>query len=449
MAKASATFTEWLYRPYIDLGELQSTGNPQTHSLMVAAKDLQSETVSNTRVHGICPPSLRRAILKSLGKPEYFPNDLGDLRADLQTDTWKALVRSLDQYNHLSHIQRMKTLWLLHKMSLHDLILRCETRPADRSSLSGVPEHDHAHEMDRAYMRGLANVAIQLDGGAADLSDLEFVDLAAAPGSWAHIEATYALAQVNLKELGDSARAKRALATHRASIERSGAEGHERNKLLSRFHRIFAFLPQLEGDHDGMTRQMEMAQELCDRMGKKEDNDYAEWNMLWYGVMESRVKEFLLRGDLSKALFYAEGLVQHAPSDPRARMELGQVLIERNDLPGAVDAYRCACLLGPQVRSIGEYMIGQCLEQMDRPVEARDAYMRSIDSDPLAISSVERLVSLIDIEPGEKLKAWARSRLADLEASQDIDDRSHELQQYQVYDGQLGRAEAVAAIGGV
>lgn len=444
MSNGSNTFTEWLYRPYIDLGEWRSSGNPQTHSLALAAKDLKTDTVSNTRVHGTAPPSLRREILKSLGKPEYNITDLSDLRVDLQTEPWKILLHNLGHYWDLPHFRKMKTLWLLHKMSLHDIILRYEPKVEGVQRSSGAVDDD----MDLCYMRGLAKIAINIDGGDTDFSELEYVSEIGKLGSWAHVESTYTWTQANLKVLSNISQAERALAAHRASIDASGAEGHERNKLLSRYHRIYAFLPQLAGDFDEMTAQMDLAQEFCDRMGKDAETDYAEWSMLCLGALESRIKEFLLRGDLQEALSYAEQLVRHAPSDPRARMELGQVLVERNDLPGAVEAYRYASLLGPQVRSVSEFMIGQCLELMDKPFEARDAYIRSIESDPLAISPVERLVCLTDIAPGDDLKTWAASHLADLEAYEIANDSFGDLKDYQVYDGMLGRNDAVDAMSG-
>ena len=166
----------------------------------------------------------------------------------------------------------------------------------------------------------------------------------------------------------------------------------------------------------------------------------AEWSLLILGINESRTKEALLLGKLDVAEDWARRAVRHAPSDPRGYLELGQVLIEQQRVRDALDSYRLAVRFGPPGTEIAWFMIGQCLEALDEPEHACDAYLASLDLDPLAISAAERLSEVAAKGGSPDLAAWARARVATLTSVEATSQApaADDVKPYQQYSGVLG-----------
>jgi tetratricopeptide (TPR) repeat protein len=426
------SFLGWLYRPYIDLGDRQCDGNYQVLGLDLAARGLLEADDGYARVHVGLHPSARRAIVRGAGLPDYLVEDPRALPEKFRRPAWQALCTHLGSYGKLDAKAQMRTLWLLHQLTMHALLLQVIDEYAEARSSDALTD-------DRAAiltMRGIGCLNLFRDGERTlDLSDLHHVELYARPGSWAHIEATYLLAQVTIKTFADVDAFAHLLDKHRASIEAAEISEHERNKLLSRFHRILPMLAQLKGDLATMTAEMDRAQSYCDRMRNDTESTRAESQILQAGIHESRIKERLVCGDLPGALSYARQLVSRHPADPRAYLELGQVLIEMGDLEAAADAYNWAAILGPYVTEIAEFMIGQCQENLARPEVARAAYVRSLKADHLAASAVEQLSTSGLADQNPQLKGWVDSYLRELGSS--VGD-GEDLRAYQKYDGLLG-----------
>jgi tetratricopeptide (TPR) repeat protein len=187
-----------------------------------------------------------------------------------------------------------------------------------------------------------------------------------------------------------------------------------------------------------MVKEMDMAEQHCDLMSRADPGEKVEWETLRCALLESRVKERLVRGDYEGAEQYALELVAHSRADPRGLECLGQVRVERQEFDGAIEAYRQACILGPHLTATLEFMIGQCCEKMGRIGDARDSYLRSLWDDPLAISAAERLGEIMLSEKPAYLGAWISQHLRYLRT---LDDQPDEvtLQSYQKYGGTLGR----------
>jgi tetratricopeptide (TPR) repeat protein len=429
----SGSFSRWLYRPLIDLGEWQADGNVLLLGTELAARALSTGDDRIARLSASHFPSARTMLLQRVGLPGYLVRDPRQLPPGRRTPAWQLLCDHLDAYAELDPKARMRAVWVLHRLGLQEALLDCNQHPGDLGS-AGLPDDDAA----LLYMRGFAKVILFYDGERdVETDDLQAVESLGRAGSWAHLQATYALAQLCVKQLNDRAGFERHLGRHWASIEASGATGHERNKLLSRYHRIRAFLPQLSGDLDGMSHEMDRAESYCDLLSRDDANGRAEWETLRCALLESRTKEMLVRGDYDAAERYALALVAHSPTDPRGQLELGQVRIEKGDLDGALDAYQQGWILGPHLAASAEFMIGQCLEKMGRLAEARNAYLRSLEADPLAISAVERLSegNLMASQP--HLARWAAQHQRYLNAL-DEGSEAAELQPYQQYGGVLG-----------
>ncbi|MEU0688833.1 tetratricopeptide repeat protein [Streptomyces uncialis] len=427
-----STFIGWLYRPYFDFGDWEAYGNSAVEGLALAIRSLVEESDAYPRVHGFSPPSVRREIVRHAMLPDYLLDDPCELAPDLRTPAWRTLCEQLARYAGLDGRARLRVLWALHRAGLHASVLRHERGPAPKSATR--MDDDTAA---LAFMRGQALYAQAIDGGPASAAaaELRGVRECARPGSWAHVEATYLLSSICVKMLDDVPGFHRNLERHAGSVDASDAVGHERNKLLSRYHRIAALEPQLAGNHAAMSREMDRAEHFCALMRRDDPATRAEWGLLRYAVLESRTKEMFVLGDFERAERYALSLTEHMPSEPRALLTLGQVYVEREKIPEAVKAYRKAALLGPQVTHLAQFMLGQCLEHLGDMDAARLAYVQAAASDPLGTSTLQLLDRDEVARKEGPLRRWVDRRTAILREQQGSVD---EVRGYQKYDGKMG-----------
>ncbi|MFE2094920.1 tetratricopeptide repeat protein [Streptomyces sp. NPDC059460] len=428
----STTFIGWLYRPYFDLGDWEADGNTAVEGLVLAARSLVEGSDGYARVHATTPPSVRYQVVRHAMMPEYLIEDPGELRTELRSSAWQVLCDHLAHYRSLDRGAKFRTLWVLHRLGLHASILRYEKgRTSDRDRKLDDDE------FALVFMRGLAKYALANDGLPANglMDELRQVESMAAPGSWAHMEATYLLANTCMKMLGDVEQFRVHLKLHEESVNASGVVGHEWNKLLSRYHRIAAMLPQLEGDYEAMTREMDRAEHHCDLMLRDDLSTKAEWGALRFALLESRTKEMFVRGDFERAEWYALSLIAHMPSDPHAYLALGQAYIERENVAAALKAYRMATLLGPQVTHLAQFMLGQCLEYVGDIDAARMSYLQAVASDPLGISTMELLRRDGVTEKESQLRRWL-DRHSDFLHGQH--QAAEQVRSYQKYAGKMG-----------
>ncbi|MFJ4905432.1 tetratricopeptide repeat protein [Streptomyces sp. NPDC093249] len=430
----TTTFVGWLYRPYFDFGDWEADGNSAVEGLALAVRSLVEESDAYPRVHGISPPSVRREIVRHAMTPEYLLDEPSGLAPALRTPAWRTLCEQLDRYAGLDGPARLRVLWALHRAGLHASVLRHEPGPG---TTSGTRLDDDTAAL--AFMRGQALYAQAIDGGptSAATTELRTVRDRARPGSWAHVEATYLLCSVSVKMQDDVPGFPRHLERHARSVDASDAVGHERNKLLSRYHRIAALAPQLVGDHAAMSREMDRAEHFCALMRRDDPATRAEWGLLRYALLESRTKEMLVLGDFERAERYALGLTRHMPAEPRALLTLGQVYVEREKIPEAVKAYRKAALLGPQVTHLAHFMLGQCLEHLGDMDAARLAYMQAAVSDPLGTSTFQLLDRDEVARKESPLRRWIDRRTVALSQERDT---AGAVREYQKYEGKMGAA---------
>jgi tetratricopeptide (TPR) repeat protein len=133
-----------------------------------------------------------------------------------------------------------------------------------------------------------------------------------------------------------------------------------------------------------------------------------------YALLESRTKEAMWLGELDLAEARARELVELTPLDAKARIELGEVLLERGQLEAAGVEYRTAARLGPPGTAIAWFMAGQCDEARGQLDLAFDAYLASTEADPLGVSAFERVAALASGLGVPALRTWALAQLNDV-----------------------------------
>lgn len=433
---ATAQFKAWLHRPLIDLGSTGATGNPHVAGTTYAYRAM-AERKAYPRLHGLLNPSVRKAIVQEARLPRYGVDDPLDLEDDLRTHEWSELCLHLQNFSHIEVEAQLRVVWLLHRICLHGAILKYVPAISENDVRRSEPK------AGLAFMRGLAKLAFCNDGQCdLDTTDLEQVARSAPAGGWARIEAAYFLAVAAAKLRHDPERLRYWLAEQHRQIGCAEADEHTRCKLLSRYHRVRAFLPQFGRDWAGMTADMDLAEAWAGRMRRDTPETLAEWTTLAGAIKETRTKEALVLGDLDLAEERAKQSVVHAPSDARTHLELGQVLVERNKIEEALAAYRSAAWFGPPGTEIAWFMVGQCHEALGEPELACSAFLASVELDPMAISAAERLAELAPRIGSSDLSLWAKTKATHLAALQACrkGEEASSLRPYQQYEGVLGQS---------
>ncbi|WP_437080712.1 hypothetical protein [Streptomyces sp. enrichment culture] len=88
-----------------------------------ALADQQNRVMQNT---GIALPSFRRTLLRATSLTRYLVDDPRDVDETVRTADWQLLCDHLDVYEQLDGPQRLRTLWVLNRLTMHSAILRYE-----------------------------------------------------------------------------------------------------------------------------------------------------------------------------------------------------------------------------------------------------------------------------------------------------------------------------------
>lgn len=155
-----------------------------------------------------------------------------------------------------------------------------------------------------------------------------------------------------------------------------------------------------------------------------------------YPVFESRTKEAISLDDYSLAELRGRQFIEMCPTDSRARLNLGQVLLAQQKIEEALKHYRTACLLGPPGSEVAWFMLGQCYEALDQIDDAYRAYAMSLHFDPDGIFSREALIGILkkhrNREPEfEVIKNWADELTMEYEATVDKSNPNRDVKPYQ------------------
>ena len=402
----SLSLPESLLRPFIDLepcarGPLYAQGIEQYWN---AFADEQRPRFSLQRS---LPCPFRAQFLEEAQLDDYQVEDPRELPAVLRSGRWATVCDLLDLWPELTVDQQSRLALLLHALCFYSLISKC------------IPAHEGEVELDadRAelvywgasarYVLGLPNRVA--DYGYADMSEFERIVAAAPESSTASLNAILKLLVHKTKVgapveevVGWCTRAERLL-----ELAVAGADGFNRDLLLSRFHRAAGFIPQRRGDSAAVVRAMDLAEHYALAMVPANDAQRLLFLENLHPVLESRTKEALWIGDLDLALSRALQVIDLDPYDLKAWLELGQVRLKRSETAQAAEAYATAAVLGPPASAVARHMAGHCFRDLGQPMVAAFFFRSALEVDPLAISPHDQIQALPTFHVSIALKEWS------------------------------------------
>ncbi len=407
-----ASFSAYLYRPYLDLGPADPAAPFHVLGLDFAIRAL-TENRPYPRIQSALNPSFRDQLLAHTALPMYRVAAPDELPPSLRTPRWSVLVERFEAFAELEPAQQVRLSWLLGKLCLQSCLLGLLPQKVEERAARSGPD------ASLAYLRALARYRLQLDDPRQPYSLGEFERVAnEAPPGIARVDAHYQMVVQNVKHRNDVAAVERWQALHLRAIESSKREldPFEQGLVMTRYHRVGGFVPQLRRDRQGTVEEMELAEQYARALPTDTPERRTAALEMLYPVIESRTKEALWLGDKDLALERARTLTTLSPHDPRAWLHLGQVYVDREELEPAAAAYRRSARCSPPGREVALFMLGQCLEELGQLEAARDAYVGSLDVDPLGVSAAESLFELAGRLDERPLARWAQEHLERLRA---------------------------------
>ena len=408
------SFRRWLFRPYLDL----EPAVPQAPYHLFGIDFSFRSLVENCRyphIQACFNPSFRKALIRDTGLNVYDVDSPLDLPDALMSERWEALCDAIRGFDDLPLTSQIRLSWTLSKMCFQKLVVELIT-PACNECIAKSDE-DAGLAFARAYSRYRMNV----DNASSPYSIDEIACIAGeAPPGISCIDANYQMVVQNAKHHADLAAVEYWQERHLEAIDRS------RDKLddftygfvMSRYHRVGGFIPQIKRQTHDLVEQMRLAEEYALALPQSDDVYRIAAGEVLYPVLESRTKEALWLGDTDLALERILRAVELSPHDSRALLQLGEVHLERDEPQLALAAYLRAARFAPPGREVAWYMAGQCFEALDDLESACDAYLASLEADPLGISAAEQLEVVATQLGYSILNQWVKPRLEQLQKQQ-------------------------------
>lgn len=413
--RLNQSFTRWLFRPYLDLEPAVPQGPYHLAGIEFFFRSLV-EDARYPHVQACFNPSFRKALLRDIALPQYDVATPLDLPEELQSERWRVLCESIRSFDTLPTRAQVRLAWTLSKMCFQsvaaDLVsASCMERISESDELAGL-----------AFVRSYSRYRMNVDDIRAPYSIEEIEQIATqAPPGINRIDANYQVVVQNVKHAGNLPAVELWQERHRDAIERSRSVLDEFTYLfvMSRYHRVGGFIPQMQRRRKELVEEMELAERYALALPRPDEVHCIAADEVLYPVLESRTKEALWLDDKDLALERVQRAVALSPNDSRAWLQLGQVHIELDEPERAVAAYRRAARLAPPGREIAWFMAGQCCEALDDPESACDAYLSALQADPLGISAAEQLEAVASQLGHTTITSWIRPYLEHLRKLQE------------------------------
>lgn len=429
-------FTSWLYKPYLDLS--CSVKNMPLHVFGIDIDYLNlTKNLNLPRLQSVMMASFREAVVNQSGLYHYHLQNPLSLPEHLQTERWKILCDYVVNFNKLSNQEKLNVLRLLNKLCLYQFSINLQT--------DNINNNDEILA-DINYQKTLAKHSLFLDQQDIDYQINDFKIIANEASSLPKINALYQLVIHYVKHEYNAEKAQYWADIHKKEVIKieNHVDAFTFNKLMSRQHRVYGFIPQMKNNKSGVIEEMALAQHYAEKLFEiaKEDKlhkdlYYISAQEMLYPVLESRIKEALWLKDYVLAETRAKQLVAMCPNDPRARLHLGEILLEQYKVDEATVHYKAATILGPPSTEVAWYMLGQCYEAKNDVEAAAYAYMMSAHYDPYNISSLEaikRLVnqkSLPSLHGFDLFESWTNDLLKSFNIIDDTSNPEQNVQPYQ------------------
>lgn len=409
-------FRLWLHRPLVDLGPSPTNPTFLVHALELDYRSMVEQS-PKPRLQVSISPSFRGVLATAVGRPEFAVTRCVQLPAWLRTERWSTLCDLVESWPSLPLDRRVRVCWTLAKLGLYEDIL-------DLIPHNAVDRVAHDEESAAlAYLRAWARSKKWLDNEEDGFSPNEFAPVALnAPPGMTRIDAAYEMVRQNAKHTGDVTECEHWQKVHREAIDSAtDLDHHTRTLMLSRYHRVGAFIPQFRADPAAVAADMTLAVELALSAPRNDADQTIVADEMLYAALESRIKEAQWLRDTDMALEYAGRYIALSPNSARGYMHRANVLFGIEQWDRCRDDCFTAARLAPPHADEASFLLGQCFEKLDSPAEATDAYLATLRVDPLAISAVERLADLVRTHDQPALRDWVTGYANHLLSYEEVD----------------------------
>ncbi len=358
-------------------------------------------------------PSFRGELTEGFSSNKYSCTQISGLPVELRTKEWNKLLEFYNSYKKLSDSQKAIFLRLLCKLCFYKEVTSIE---------KGYSDPVNKFQFEVNYWLLIANYVQFSDAGVGKYKISMFADLnkKITGNCLVKVNAIYQMVVQSVKEHNDLEAAIFWQDKHTVALKniKEEIEPFVYKQLLSRYHRVGGFIPQMKNDPASCFDEMQSAEDVArDLINSKSNNGKLNFiykicaKEMLFPVLESRIKEALWIKDFVLACERAHELQKLSPSDPRVYLHLGECLLMNNKIDDALLAYEKSIFFGVSNIEVSYFMLGQCYEKLGDIFRAQNAYKQSIEKDPEGISSFEALseLSKSSNEESKIIASWIES----------------------------------------
>lgn len=426
-------FHERLFSSYLNLSTPLTLSPLHCYGPLFASRELIEER-ELPRIQATVMPSFRSELYKVAGMYSHCRYKVQNLEESMQTDEWRYLVDYIGNYQILSTKSKAVVLRLLCKLCMYDQVLCLE------NGFSQACATDQAI-VEMCYWVSVAKYALWLDGRHSDYSInlfKEVREISKRP-CLSRIDATYQMVVQSVKHQYDLQATEYWQDVHAKELDNIQGEVSDFvfGQLKSRFHRVGGFIPQMKEDKVAVASEMELAEKAARDLFKYQSSSDERLDVyqicakeMLHPVLESRTKEALWLGDIEKAHSRVVEMTKISPTDSRAFLQLGEVLIEMEKYNEAIRAYQRAAIVAPPGGEVAHFMLAQLNKRNGDSTEAVNNLIKSISWDIEGVSSVEMLKEEVDSDHDlfEVLNDW----IEEIDSRKENKNIANPVQPYQV-----------------
>ncbi|ANQ51947.2 hypothetical protein MY04_4612 [Flammeovirga sp. MY04] len=372
-------------KTFIDLSGIHADAELHIWALYFDFQNLVNNNDDLPDIHVFLTSSFRNDFLVSIERNEYVVNDPRLLNAELKTKQWEYLIDKLDSYSQLKTEEKTRLFKVLRRLCFYSLIL--ELSNSDKSC---TDDHFNYEILLAKYMLNME------EEHSFSIEELIEYALTIKDPSEIKVKLWYLVCQYYVKIDHQLEKLQHYIKLYEVSVvELEGTLSKNKSlELNSRFHRMNAFVPQLNEDMEGMSVQMTICEDLALKIQCRSSTEEVLKRSILFPIYESRVKEYLIRNDLDRSIVYAEKLIDLQPNSGVGHMLLGQVYAEKEQYILSKNAYLKSARLSPLTAEIAYFMAGQCAQQLNEYEEAITYYTTSLTFDQEGYANYECLIEL-------------------------------------------------------